>query len=774
MRNRLGLAAATVAISWWVAVLGWGLATGRIGPGALDASMTLAAFVVVGAVLGAGGIGWWIAADRQARREDLVTHDVRGLVSSIGEVPFLAKAPPEAATLPDLTCPDVPDSFYPRWFARYSSSHPLHVALAKRILRIYGAHAHLPAGFEGDRMRGGQRPHGGRTLVQHAMLCAFKMHTIGRTFDYKGVFSEKGRTLLSLRDPNYTFDPDHPLLMITALAHDIGKIEAFKFDADGKVIGIHREHDLTGARMLARLEETWALPDEDRMALILSVGHYHAAKHLPLAPDRQAIDDRTVALMELLALADRQASAIEYRGYELTKEELAAQIANDEAVPGVIDALLAYEAFLSEVANAAVINSKVKKENLGWLCNVKGANRPWLAINEENMAAAVARRLGLANYDAKDGSGKREITVALLGELGRREVLATGMKLSSGEFVEHSPTTALWRVVFTERKAGKDVDWLGPLVLYFVDPNKVPIDKSVAMFKHPAVIASSVTGNAGRRTKRSTGGTAGAATSPAPDALDGQVGHGTVEAQSLGEATDERVGAEHAQAQSSTVAPPVHVEEPQLLGVDPTRSTIGRSPPRAVRVEKKPKPAHGAGVPVARAPRQAAPDTASTARAEALAGREAEVGPADSMTSPPVVVEQAAPAPELKTFGARPPLVSELPNMPGTGSKIAPSAKEVAVAATTALALAAHKDLARLSIYHAQDGKSYAELTCEMLEAADPMIPWKTLRGYLLALRERDDAAWRIAVTSDDATYVLRLPVVSTEPSADSESESAL
>lgn len=818
MRNRLGLAAATVALSWWLVALVWGLLGGHIGAGAIDASLTIAGFVAVGVLLGAGGVGWWIAADRQARREELVTHDVRGLVSSIGEVPFLAKAPAESQLLPDLSCPDVPDTFYPRWFARFSSSHPKHVALAKRVLKIYGAHAHLPAGFDGERTRGGLRPHGGRTLVQHAMLCAYKMHTIGRTFDYKGIFSDKGRPLLPLRDPNFKFDPDHPLLMITALAHDIGKIEAFKFDADGQVIGIHREHDLTGARMLARLEETWSLPEEDRMALILAVGHYHAAKHLPLAPDRQAVDDRTVALMELLALADRQASAIEHRGYELTKEELAAQVMSEEATTAVLDPLLAFEAFLSEVSNAAAINSNNKKENMGWLCNVKGMNTTWLAINEENMAAAIARRLGLANYDAKDGSGRREVTIALLGELGSRGMLATGMRVqSTGEFEERSPKSALWKVIFQEMKDGKARDWLGPLVLYFVDPEKVPLAKSVKAFRNPAVVVSGVTGNAGRLARKpgAAGGSADVAQSQSPGgSLNVEAGvrqstsagaakpvdeqGSSSKADGLPQVPESQVGATNSVAESGESA---HRDVAGVLSaaaVEPGSATDNGMDapggdelasgtgdwghfagdegsdgalPRPVRAPQVPEEPIITGVnptqvTIGRSPASPISQDKPNKKARSQARSAGE--------------EQRRP---LRTYEPRPPIVSQVPAAPEVGTNKTPTAVDVGTAASAAFQIAAKNNAAAVSIHHAQDGRRYAELTLDMLETGAPSIPWRQLRAYLITLRDQTDASWRVAMTSEADAYVLRVPLVLPQPSPstevaasrdDAESESAL
>lgn len=431
--------ALTVFSFWWVVLGAWTLFKGEIDliP-AIQASISVGVIWLLGGVLGGIGGVTWVILERQAKKEGLVADKVRGLACSIGPVPLNAKAPGRAETLPSFEgIPDVPSEFFPDWIARYSETHPEHVRLVEAMLQVYEHSKHLPA----THVVGG---HGGRTLLQHSLLVSYQMQNLAFKWNYTGLRDRTGKkVLLKLRDGAYEFDPSDPLVLIVGLAHDIGKIEAFIFE-NGKIVGSHHEHDLTGARMMARIPEMWGIPDADRVALLLAIAHYHHPMELPLSPDRRAIDDRTIAVMELLIKADFVASAIERKGVTPSEQDYNQEM--DEREKSEItdeDLWIAFSEILNETGR---INSADLNYNVGTICQIAGQNAMRLVLHEPSIRGALMRRLGIMDAEQM-GDGRYPLTIRLL-----KLIDENGLLIKSIKDLNYPAESALWSVSFFGRK----------------------------------------------------------------------------------------------------------------------------------------------------------------------------------------------------------------------------------------------------------------------------------------------------------------------------------
>lgn len=504
-----------VAFTWWLvlAFLAFFLAPTSL-LGAFSRGATILAMAGVGLVLGAAGVLGWVALSRNSTRRLLLPDEVRGMRCSIGEVPFLIQEPRSAAVLPSFSQQDLPDvepGFFERWMDHHRASHPAHVALLDKLLRIYVAHSHLPAAH----IPGG---HGGRSLLQHSCLCAYLMHVLAQSWEYKGVFTAKAKAggskkaVLELRDRTYLFDKNDPMAVIIGLCHDIGKIEAYLYD-DGKVVGIRHEHDMTGARMIARMNEAWALPEADFFALMMSVAHYHHPMDLPVSPDRRAIDDRTIALMELLIRVDANSRAVEERGKMLSSQEEVEQLVSEDTAEPVTSERLIEE--LTEILlEPSRIDSGDQRHNLGSFCQVLGANTPLLILHETSLATVLAQRLRL-DIGAKVGDGRSVIGNLVRKALGERDALRVTMKClnAGGEHQTYSPESAIWQVGFYKKGSkGAKVDRITGYASIVIDPSIFPALKGkLAPYNWIAIIEEAMYPSRAKKSKGTdAAGTAGA------------------------------------------------------------------------------------------------------------------------------------------------------------------------------------------------------------------------------------------------------------------------
>ncbi len=487
----------TVFVFWWVVLaiygLGWGEADWSF---AWRSTTSMVVLATLGIGLGVASVWFMIWSNKQAQKALLEGESVRGLKCTIGELPLIAREPGKSDGLPDLDAvPDVPAGFFQGWFKRYEQSHPAHAELMRVFLRIYEHHKALPA----THVPGG---HGGRTLLQHSLLAAYFMDKLAHSWSYTGLRDRTGkRVVLKLRDQGYKFNADDPLVALIGIAHDIGKIEAYIFDKNDptSIVGIHHEHDLTGARMIARLPEAWAIPDEDRQAMFLAIAHYHHPMELPLSPDRRAIDDRTIALMELLIKTDFVTSRVEAKGAEPSEAEY--EEAGKAAATTEVGAEALWNAFSEIITEHGRINSADPRFNVATLCTGKGFAKPMLMMKEDSIRSALVKRLHLQSGTLL-GDGRYQLTIDLLKKLDEKGIL-----VRSYEGVEFSPENALWNVDFMTRaavgsKPEKKSGWSAVIV---VDPKLFPRIEQMEPYWWFAVIQRGTMGAARAINKKEKG-----------------------------------------------------------------------------------------------------------------------------------------------------------------------------------------------------------------------------------------------------------------------------
>lgn len=514
MRRGLVQSQVIVIAFWWIVATtvwsvhvftswtdGWErIFTGQELPD-LFVSLHLFKWLAVMAVAGAVAGVILIIGHRISRLSPLIAGEtLRGLKCTLGPLPRpaydnrLANALPEFAEL--LPPEDLHIDFYPNWFADYED-YPAHTRLMAAVIRLLARYPDIPAThFE--------KGHGGRTLLQHSLLVGGVMQDLARKgYTYDGVRSEDNkRVLLQLRDKSYVFNPNDPLIAIIGVAHDVGKIESYEYAPDGKVIGSRHEHDIIGARMLARLPELWEIPATDRKAILMSCAHYHHPMDLPLNYNKQAADDRTIALMELLIKADRVAGAKENRNQNEDAARLADAMDEETIVERTpeITTQDAFSAFL------AVVKGQIDaggNERIGTFCRVKGFPEPLLLLHEQTLRRNLAAHLQIERPQIM-GDGRAKITIALMEALAERGALVTAVEIDVGDGVdlmEFSPRVALWNVNLqrTDKGGAKPANWPAAVI---VDPAFLPeVDMPEATYPWVATVLGNRNGNNKRKRK---------------------------------------------------------------------------------------------------------------------------------------------------------------------------------------------------------------------------------------------------------------------------------
>ncbi|PEH40508.1 hypothetical protein CRM94_17130 [Burkholderia gladioli] len=321
------VAATTFVVTFWLAVVTiLGVLHGQVRPTDLlsltywGIPLIAPAAALVGGIL-VSVLSIWL--HRRYTFESLRPHQLGGMTTNMGRVPIILEPLPSSkqrvgsdvlripAALANVIIkrPVLPDDFLEAWYQRYQKSYPAHAALMQRIERVLMQHAHFPA----THVQDGPRNHGGRSLVEHSLLVAMLMEWNAPEFKYP---VDPSRPHLPLLDPNYEFNPVDPLIAIAGLAHDIGKIESYEFAPDDPEklrppIGSRIDHDKIGARVLARMDEFWDLPGDDREVLQLTCAYYHTPHAMPMGSPKTVRSDRLHAITELLIKWDSEGSALE-------------------------------------------------------------------------------------------------------------------------------------------------------------------------------------------------------------------------------------------------------------------------------------------------------------------------------------------------------------------------------------------------------------------------------------------------------------------------------
>ena len=395
-----------------------------------------------------------IAAATRLRRElvrrSLLEGERRGITTSVGPVPEGLGQPQRiAGSRLDL------ERTHPLrlWADQVRDTHPEVHALFGAIVDTMAAYPDCPAA----PVRTG---HGGRTLFEHSLVVVEQVTLAAPKFRYDGGRNRQGKLVRPVLDSNFRFDPEDPLIVLLAFAHDIGKLECYQRDpASGRIEEIKRDHDRIGRLMLARMPELWQLAPADRQALLFASGYYHHPQALP-----EQVEDRPRALMELLIVADTLAgqhedahpvwgttppiAAVPLTGATSAAPTTAADMdeEDDNAVlPPVapehagagLDRLESYyaQAFLEVLALPRSINGP-RGKTLGYRWD------NLLYLEDEPLRHAMARQLDEASLmEAKHGDGRSRVNEDLM-----RALLKLGWLYNVHDGAEYSETRALFRV----------------------------------------------------------------------------------------------------------------------------------------------------------------------------------------------------------------------------------------------------------------------------------------------------------------------------------------
>jgi hypothetical protein len=196
------------------------------------------------------------------------------------------------------------------WWSKFEREHPLHAAALLDMWSIILSKHRLPAAPV-------PQDHGGATLAEHSLHVLDAMLELAKTWRYDGVKDTKGEVVVPVADVNkgfHKFAPGDPILVLAAIAHDIGKVECYK-QIDPKhperVVEVLPNHGELGAKMLRAVPSLMALPIQERQAVLLAVSYYHHASDMPIAG---WIGDMPRSLTLLLYDADCLASRREGGG----------------------------------------------------------------------------------------------------------------------------------------------------------------------------------------------------------------------------------------------------------------------------------------------------------------------------------------------------------------------------------------------------------------------------------------------------------------------------
>lgn len=340
---------------------------------------------VIGVILTAG----LILFERSVAQMRLQGGSFNGVTSSIGPVPILA---PPARRAKAKECLPIESERVKQWIEANKVAHPEYVTLFMAIWQTLSAHKTHPA----SHRKGG---HGGRTLAQHCMAVAETALELAPGWSYEGVYitrpGKSPKLIIAKRNANYVFDALDPIIPVLALAHDLGKIEAYKLQADGTVLTSETgsmqddagvKHDALGARILARISEFWELPPRDTEALTTVIAHYHHPSDFPVDKDGLSIEDRKTALMEFLILADKTTGQRE--------SGISAATANEDTITET-EADEIYAAFVSCITEKGRINGTGDSET-DKVFKIGQKHGNLIYLREAPLLAAMSRKLGLS------------------------------------------------------------------------------------------------------------------------------------------------------------------------------------------------------------------------------------------------------------------------------------------------------------------------------------------------------------------------------------------
>jgi hypothetical protein len=379
-------------------------------------NMVHGAFVtLVGCVMGVVITAGLILLERSLAQMKLQGGSFNGVQSSIGPVPILA---PPAKRTKAKECLPIESERVRQWIEANKTTNPDYVNLFMAIWQTLSAHKTHPASYR----KGG---HGGRTLAQHCMAVADTALELAPGWSYEGVYIKRPgkspKLIIAKRDANYVFDPLDPIIPVLGLAHDLGKIEAYKLQANGTVLtsesGSEQDHagvkhDRLGARILARISEFWELPPRDTRTLSRVIAHYHHPSDFPVDKDGLSIDDRMTALMEFLILADKTTGQRE--------SGISAATANEDTISET-EAEEIYAAFVSCITEKGRINGTGDVET-DKVFKIGQKHAGLVYLREAPLLASMCRKLGVS---IEAGMGRFILLNRILTILNEKGLLST-------------------------------------------------------------------------------------------------------------------------------------------------------------------------------------------------------------------------------------------------------------------------------------------------------------------------------------------------------------
>jgi hypothetical protein len=365
----------------------------------------LIAFV---ALVTVAGLSW---GNRKITYWILKGRDYRGAVSTIGSLPgVLSPARVQSAEFDRTLWPAL---------AKWHDSAPNnHKQLFNAILTVLAAKMDHPA----SPVKGG---HGDTLLITHSLNVA------------DALLVDAGKWRLDRPDHplhDRPLEKDEPLLVLIGMAHDLGKLETFLKKGDGyesRPNGL--SHDAVSGLILARLPESWALPEEERLTINMVVVHRHHPAHFPTH-----LSERAHLLLEYLIDIDVAVSAKEGAGSNAATvtptsvPSMPVQPVASTSAPSMSGQPIAatgndlWDWFIQTLAMPGSINGNDSNNRIGFKVEYE-KDQPLLLLNEVMLRPLIAEQVHkdvqLAKNQKKDG--RSELTLELMRLLDEKGLLVT-------------------------------------------------------------------------------------------------------------------------------------------------------------------------------------------------------------------------------------------------------------------------------------------------------------------------------------------------------------
>ena len=271
------------------------------------------------------------------------------------------------------------------------------------------------------------------------------------------------KALTSVRNPG--------LSAIVAAAHELGKLTAYRKNADGEWENF-KNHDKEAARILGLLDSWAALPYQDRNAVMMAVKYHSTPRTLPEI-DSDPLIYRTAR--ELLTTADDTQKTAVVEEKQKTLEKSAGEL------PDVI-----FDSFLRALPQLSFQNRGLPKgvQAVAW----KVGKRVYLLeikLRETVMLKVPADVRGALTSSAKERSRLQPFTLELLNALDTRGWLVKKINDTKLETKD-----ALWNI-----KAGK-LEFKGVIIIDVPDEFAPQLPADDSMYEI-AVVGALFTQNAG-------------------------------------------------------------------------------------------------------------------------------------------------------------------------------------------------------------------------------------------------------------------------------------